>query len=80
MVKVPNCSLEVSEFKLHSLYYVHLRLNIIGKDMNHLSPNIKLNHRSHSRKNDMPLNKETKLNQYYNFQSYLTHIWDPNRY
>ena len=36
MVKVLNCSLEVSEFKLQMRYYVHLWTNTLGKGMNPL--------------------------------------------
>ena len=31
MAKVLDCSLEVSEFELQSRYYVHFRINTLGK-------------------------------------------------
>ena len=31
MAKVMNCSLEISEFKLQSHYYVHFQTNSLGK-------------------------------------------------
>ena len=37
MAKEFNCSLEVSEFELKSLYYVHFRTDNLGKGMNLLS-------------------------------------------
>ncbi len=36
MDKVLNWDLEVSEFKLHSCYYVHFQTNTLGKGMNPL--------------------------------------------
>ena len=38
MVKVQDCSLEVSEFEFQSSYYVDVQTNIIGKGMNPLIP------------------------------------------
>ena len=34
MVKAMNCRIVVSEFELHSRYYVHFRTNTLGKGMN----------------------------------------------
>ena len=34
MVKAMDCGIEVSEFKLQSLYYVHFRANTLGKGVN----------------------------------------------
>ena len=36
MFKVLDCSLEVSEFKLQSWYYVHFQINALWKGMNPL--------------------------------------------
>ena len=36
MVKVMDCGIVVSEFKLQSRYYVHFQTNTLGKDMNPL--------------------------------------------
>ena len=38
VANVLNCDIVVSEFKLQSRYYVHLRTNILGKDMNSFLP------------------------------------------
>ena len=38
IVKVLDCGLKVSEFKLQSCYYVHFWTNTLGKGMNHLMP------------------------------------------
>ena len=37
MVKVLDCSLEVSEFEHKSRYYVHFQTNNLSKDMNPLN-------------------------------------------
>ena len=36
MVKASDCGIIMSEFELHSRYYVHFRANTLGKDMNTL--------------------------------------------
>ena len=36
MVKVKDCRIVVSEFKLHLRYYVHFLANTLGKGMNPL--------------------------------------------
>ena len=36
MVKAMDCGIVVREFVLQSRYYVHLRTNTLGKDMNSL--------------------------------------------
>ena len=36
MVKEMDCGIVISEFELHSLYYVHFRTNSLGKAMNPL--------------------------------------------
>ena len=36
IVKARDCGIVVREFELQSNYYVHLRINNIGKGMNHL--------------------------------------------
>ena len=36
MVKAMDYGILVSEFELHSRYYVHFRINSLGKDMIHL--------------------------------------------
>ena len=38
MANVPNCNIEVSEFKLQLQYYIHFRANIFRKDMKSLIP------------------------------------------
>ena len=38
MVKVMDCGIVVSEFKLQLRYYVHFRANTLGKGMNTLIP------------------------------------------
>ena len=37
MVKVMDCEIVESEFKLKSRYYIHFRTNTFGKSMNPLS-------------------------------------------
>ena len=36
VVNILNCDIVVSEFELHSRYYVHFRTNTLGKGMNPL--------------------------------------------
>ena len=38
MVKAMDCGIVVSEFVLQSRYYVHFRVNTLGKCMNHPYP------------------------------------------
>ena len=38
MAKVLDCGLEVNEFELQSHFYVHVRINTLGKGMNPLIP------------------------------------------
>ena len=39
MAKMLNCNLEVKEFELQFLYYVHLLTNTLRKGMNLFIPN-----------------------------------------
>ena len=36
VANVPNCDITVSEFELQSRYYVHFRVNTLGKGINNL--------------------------------------------
>ena len=66
MVKAMDCGIVVNEFVLQSRYYVHFRANTLGKGMNPLYLCYGLNSTTTVLLGewlDMPINKETKLNQ-----------------
>ena len=64
MANVLDCDIIATDFKLQSSYYVHFWSFTFGKGMNPLIPPAMAWIVS-PMKVDMPLNKETKLNQSY---------------
>ena len=73
MANMLDCNILANEFELQSCFYIHFRANSLGKGMNPLIHHLQLcvkmyDYSSTTRmtlalKIDMPLKKETKLNQ-----------------